>query len=265
MRCATFIGMIGRKKRKADPAQEPGENEFLQMSLIDHLDELRNRLIYSLVFVLIGSCAGWFIAPKALKLLSFGQNLQALAPLDPFMWQLKMSFIIGVVIGSPMIILQVWLFISPALKDNERRFAFPTIASAIVLFFLGGAIGAATVPLTLKVLSKFMGGYVHSDYSLDRFISFVSSYVLGLGVVFEMPVVLVLLAKIGIISYKQLSAGRKYAFLIIVVIAAIVTPTGDPITLSIFTVPLYMLFEITLLVIRFMKPKSKEEEPPAAE
>jgi len=255
--------MMGGKNRKATPEQQPHDGDNVQMSLIDHLDELRNRIIYSLVFVLIGSCAGWFLAPAALKLLSYGQKLQALAPLDPFMWQLRMSMIIGVVIAAPMIILQVWLFIRPALKKNERRFAFPTIFSAIILFFLGGALGAATVPLTLKVLSKFMAGYVHSDYSLDRFISFVSSYVLGLGIVFEMPVVLVLLAKIGVISYKQLAAGRKFAFIAIVAVAAIITPTGDPITLAAFSLPLYLLFEITLLVIRFMKTKPRDEEPAA--
>jgi sec-independent protein translocase protein TatC len=253
--------MIWKKGGKKTPSQETDEDALSQMGLIDHLDELRKRIIYSLVFFVVGTCGGWYMAPEALKLLSYGQNLQALGPLDPFMMQLKMAMIIGVIVASPMLIMQIWLFISPGLKPSERRFAFPTIFSAIILFFLGGGLGAATVPLTLRVLSQFMKGYVHSDYSLDRFITFVGSYVLGLGIVFEMPVVLVLLAKIGIISYKQLVAGRKYAFVLIVFIAAVITPTGDPITLTVFTVPLYLLFEATLLVIRFIKPTPKEEEP----
>jgi sec-independent protein translocase protein TatC len=252
--------MAPEKNPEQESGEAPygGENES-RMGFVDHLDELRRRIIYCLLAVAAGSVAGWFLAPPTLKFLSFGQKLQALGPIDPFMWQLKLSLILGVFLASPIIIIQVWLFVSPGLKPDERRFAFPTIFSAILLFFMGGALGAYMVPLTLKVLSKFLRGTVHPDYAIDRFVSFVGSFVIGLGLTFEAPVVLVLLAKLGIVSYKQLAKGRGYAAVISAIVAAVITPTGDPFTMAAFAVPLYLLYEITLIAIRFMKPSRRPE------
>lgn len=241
-----------------DASVSPKSGEFGEkLGLVDHLDELRRRLIYCLLAIGAASTGGWYLAPPVLKFLAFGQKLQALGPVDPFMWQLKLAVIIGVVIASPIVILQIWLFVSPGLKPEERRFAFPTIFSAILLFFLGGGMGAYMVPLTLKILSKFLGGAVHADYALDRFISFVGSFVIGLGLMFETPVVLILLAKIGIVNYKQLAKGRGFALVIAVIASAVITPTGDPFTMTAFAVPLYLLYEITLIAVRFIKPPKK--------
>jgi sec-independent protein translocase protein TatC len=179
--------------------------------------------------------------------------------MDAFTWRLRLAGIIGLAFTSPVVITEIWLFIAPGLKKHERRFALPAILSASILFYIGGAVGVLTLPFTLKILQKFGGEYMRANYTIDRFISFFGSFILGLGIVFESPVVLILLAKLGIVSYKRLAGGRKYAIVITALAAAVITPTGDPITMMAFAIPMYMLFEITLLIIRFMKPPVKPE------
>jgi len=242
-------------------AQEiSGHTEDGRMGLVDHLDELRRRLIYCIVFVMLGSIAGWFIVPGALDLLTSETGpLQYLGPIDAFAWRMRLALIFGFVIVSPLTIVQIWLFIRPGLHPHERRFAFPTVMSAIILFFLGSGLGVYTIPLTLRILEKFGGPAMRANYTIDRFIGFVGMLIIGLGLVFEMPVVLVLLAKLGIVSYERLVSARKFAIVTTVVVAAIITPTSDPVTLMVFAVPLYMLYEITLLIVRFMKKKPNAE------
>jgi sec-independent protein translocase protein TatC len=243
-------------KRENSPAAS--EIEEKRMSLIDHLDEFRTRLIYCIVAVCVTSAAGWWLAPVALKLMiSQTGSVKYLGPTDAFMWRLRLAVILGVLIAAPAIILEIWLFIRPGLKPSERRFAFPTIFSAVTLFFAGTAAGAWSVPLTLKILEKFADGAIRPDYTIDRYVTFVGSIVISFGIVFEIPVVLVLLAKLGIVSYKMLAAGRKWAVILILIISAVITPTGDPFTLMIVSVPIYLLFEVTLIIIRFMKPPQK--------
>ncbi len=246
------------ENRETSAEAAAGRPEEGRMGLIDHLDELRKRIIYSLVFIISGACASWFIVPGALDLLTSETGpLQYLGPIDAFAWRMRLALVFGVVIASPMIIIQVWLFIRPGLLPHERKFAFPTVMSAIILFFMGSGLGVYTIPLTLKILEKFGGESMQANYTIDRFIGFVGALVIGLGVIFEMPVVLVLLAKLGIVSYERLVSARKFAIVTTVAVSAIITPTSDPVTLMVFAVPLYLLFEITLLIVRFMNKKPK--------
>ncbi len=230
------------------------KNEFEKMDLVDHLDELRRRLIWSLAFIAAGSLAGWWIAPFLLDAITSGieGSLQYFRPQDGFIWRLKLAMIVGVIIASPLIIVQIWLFIKPALTKSERRFAFPTIFSAIILFFGGCAFATLVVPYTLSFLEKFAGEAAKPHYSLDGYIGFVGMFILAFGIVFEVPVVLVLLAKLGIVSYEKLVQSRKYAILISMIIGSLLTP-ADPTSMFFLAVPLYTLFEASLVIIRFMK------------
>ncbi|HOX27706.1 MAG TPA: twin-arginine translocase subunit TatC [bacterium] len=239
---------------------ESAKEKSAQMGLIEHLDELRRRLIYALIAVGIGCIGGWFFSPTALNLIIPPTvKVQYLGPADAFMWRLRVAGVLGILIAAPILIIQIWLFIAPALKPTEKKMALPTIFSAIILFFVGGGFGISTVKYTLKVLEQFSWGSVQPNYSLDRYISFVTAFLFSFAVVFEIPVVLVMLAKIGIVSYKRLAASRRYALLIAVIAAAILTPTGDLPTLSFVAIPIYILYEISLLIIRFTTPKKAPE------
>jgi sec-independent protein translocase protein TatC len=248
----------------AEDEKETGENEKVdpvekRMDLIDHLDELRTRLIYCIVALVVVSVGSWWLVPTALKyLIASTGHVKYLGPADAFMWRIRLAGVLGAIVSGPFIIVQIWLFVRPGLKPNERRFAFPTISLAIILFYIGVIFGLNTVQITLRVLEKFGGDMLRPDYTVDRYLSFVGSFVLAFGVVFEVPVVLVLLAKLGIVSYQKLASSRRWAVLIAVVLGAIMTPT-DGVTMFFVAVPLYVLFELSLLFIRFTTPRKKEE------
>jgi len=235
--------------------EEPEESAFKQMSLIDHLEELRTRLIICIITACVGTVGGWFVVPRALKiLLRTTGSLHYMHPMDAFTWKIKLAFYIGLAITSPVLITEIWLFIAPALKKNERRFAFPTILSATLLFYTGVSAGVLMLPLTLKYLQSLGGKEMLPFYMIDKYLGFFCALAIGLGIAFETPVVLVLLAKLGVVSYKRLASGRKYAILISAVGAAVVNPSNDPVTTIGFFVTMYLFFEISLLIIRFIKP-----------
>lgn len=249
--------MADEEKETAE--KKPEDTHEKRMDLVNHLDELRTRIIYCLVAVVVAGVGSWWLVPTVLKyLIASTGHVKYLGPADAFMWRLRLAAILGAIVAGPFVIVQVWLFVRPGLKPSERRFAFPAIFSAIILFFVGVVFGVSTVQVTLRILEKFGGEMVRPDYTIDRYLSFVGSFVLAFGVVFEVPVVLVLLAKLGIVSYKRLAASRKFAFLISAILGAIITPT-DGVTMFFVAVPLYLLFEISLLIIRFTSAPKKEE------
>ncbi len=228
--------------------------ERKEMTLFEHLDELRTRIIIVIVSIAVCSGAGWFIGPFVLDfLIQHAGVVQALSPVDPFMIRLKMSLMVGVMLASPMIILQIWLFVAPGLYANEKRFTLPAVIFGTILFFVGGTFGAFILPFTLKFLGKFATEYMKIEYSLTIFVSFCTTFILAFAIVFELPIVLIILAKIGIVNYRMLAANRKYAIMIGLIVGAILTP-ADVASMLFLAGPLYCLFEISLLIIRFMKP-----------
>ncbi|MEW5945141.1 MAG: twin-arginine translocase subunit TatC [bacterium] len=226
-----------------------------EMTFVEHLDELRTRLIISLAAVFVCSVGCYFLSLDALQLLMNRLDtgkLQYLGPADAFMVRLKISVALGLAAASPVVFWQVWLFVAPGLYRHERRYAGPAVAAAVALFFTGAAFGVYTVPVTLNFLQKFGGGVLEANYTVDRFVSFAMSLIIAFAAVFELPLVLVLLVKIGVVSHARLAASRKYAFLLILIVSAVLTP-ADIVSMLIMAGPLYALFEISLLVTRFVK------------
>jgi sec-independent protein translocase protein TatC len=228
------------------------------MSLIEHLEELRRRLIVVVVTVLGGAVVGFFLSRPVLILLRDrlpeGQRqLIFLGPADAFGAQLKIAGFLGIAIAMPVILFHVWRFVTPGLTKRERRFIWPVMLAALLLFALGVGIGFIIIPYALNFLLSFAEGLADPNLTIDGYIGFVTTMLLAFGIVLEFPIVLIGLARVGILSYKRLAAQRRLAVVAITVFAIVITPGGDPISPIILGSVMYLLFEGSLLVIRLMR------------
>lgn len=266
------------------------------MSFWDHLSELRSRLIRMILAWLVMSVAafmereiifdkiilapkdttfatyrwlcqlGDFLHLKGLCLPPMSINIVNLNLSGQFMTHMTISMFAGIILASPYIIFQLWQFIMPALYENERRYARWAVFIMSFLFMIGVLFSYYfMVPWTLNFLGTYqVSALVSNQISLSSYISTVTTTILSVGLVFELPVLVYVLAKLGILTPKFLKVNRKYAFVIILIIAAIITPP-DVFSQVIVTVPLYSLYEISILVAKRVAPKEKpgEEEEPA--
>ena len=228
------------------------------MTLIEHLEELRRRLIIIVVAVLAAAVAGFFLSRAVLEVLrarlpdQYAQ-LYILGPADAFSAQLKIAGFLGVAFAMPIIVFEVWRFVTPGLTPRERRFVWPVIIAALLLFVLGVAIGYVIIPYALTFLLGFAEGIADPNLTIDNYIGFVTTMLLAFGVVLEFPIVLIGLSWVGILNHRRLAAQRRWAILGIVIFAIVLTPGGDPISPLILSSVMYALFEISLLVIRMIK------------
>ena len=231
-----------------------------EMTLVEHLEELRTRLIIIIIGAGIASIAGWFLGPVVLELLinDIG-NVQVLKVTDAFGIRIKLAFWVGLIISSPLTLAQIWLFVAPGLYSKEKKFVVPAVFSSYILFITGSYFGLKIIPYSVKFLESFLSENMRPGYSIDFFINFAGTMIVAFAVLFQMPVVMVLLAKLGIVSYATISKNRKYIFLVLLIVSAVLTP-ADPISMIILAIPLYALFEISLLIIRFMKIDSTVDE-----
>ena len=228
------------------------------MTLIEHLEELRRRLIIIVIAVLAAAVAGFILSRGVLDVLrarlpdQYAQ-LYILGPADAFSAQLKIAGFLGVAFAMPIIVFQVWRFVTPGLTPRERRFVWPVIIAALLLFVLGVAIGYVIIPYALTFLLGFAEGIADPNLTIDNYIGFVTTMLLAFGVVLEFPIVLIGLSWVGILNHRRLAAQRRWAILGIVIFAIVLTPGGDPISPLILSSVMYALFEISLLVIRMIK------------
>jgi sec-independent protein translocase protein TatC len=223
------------------------------MEILDHLDELRKRLIICVLFILVFSIISYIKSDEIIDFLRdpLGNiELVFITPTEGFMTKLKVAFFGGVVLSSPIIFTQTVLFVSPGLYKKEKILLFSCLPFIIGLF-LGGIYFCFRfiLPTTLNYLMSFGGEFMSPMISVNKYFSFVIVITLGLGLLFELPMVMLLLSRIGIINHEMLSKKRKYAMFIIVVIAAIITPTPDMVTLLAVSVPLIVLYELSLWLI----------------
>lgn len=223
------------------------------MEILDHLEELRKRLIISVVFVLIFSILSYTRSDEIIDFLRepLGNiELVFITPTEGFMTKLKVAFFGGVVFSSPVIFTQTILFVSPGLYKKEKILLFSCLPFIIGLF-LGGIYFCFRfiLPTTLNYLMSFGTDSMSPMISVNKYFSFVIMITLGLGALFELPMIMLLLSRIGIISYEVLSKKRKYAIFFIVVITAMITPTPDMVTLLAVSVPLIVLYELSLWLI----------------
>lgn len=226
------------------------------MSVIEHLEALRRVLIISMISWAVATIAAAFIAGHVITLLvqqaGIGQAIY-LQPAGGVLLQLKVALYIGVVLASPIVIQQLWWFVSPGLHPHERRFIVPLIVATIVFFFIGVGVAIFALPLYLKVLNSLSPQHVVYLPDVSALISFVLLMVIGFGLVFELPVVLFVLGMMRIISSSWLHKNRPFWFLGLALLANFLTPGVDPITPMIMFIPLYLFYEGSALLLKLLR------------
>ncbi len=232
------------------------------MGFWDHVAELRTRLIWSLVAVGLGMIVGLiaydrllsevFLPPYCNVLVSQEIDrpcsLVITSPLEGFRTRIQVSAYLGVVLAMPVLLWQLWRFITPALDRREKRWAVPFILAGSVLFVAGAALAYFTFERALDFLIAVSGDAVDPLLGPGSYLGLVTFMMLVFGIGFEFPIVLIFAQLVGIVSSRQLSRARRYAIVGIVAGAAIITPSGDPITLAALSVPLYVFYELSILV-----------------
>ena len=226
------------------------------MSLIEHLEALRRALIISLIAWAVTTIAAVFIAHYVITFLVERAGIGHAIYLQPgggVLLQLKVAMYIGVVLAAPVIIQQIWWFVSPGLHPKERRFVLPLVVATIVFFALGVGVAMFALPLYIHVLNSLTPADVTYLPDISELVSFVLIMVLGFGLVFELPVVLFVLGMLGIVNSRWLYKRRPYWFLALAVAANFLTPGVDPFTPMIVFIPLYFFFEATALLLKLLK------------
>ncbi len=228
-----------------------------QMSLMEHLAELRKRLIISFASIAVGAVICWIAYPEIIDFLLkpycgtkaadescrlFVQN-----PLEPLNVRFSVASYGGIVLAMPVILWQVWRFIAPGLKSNEKRYAIPFMAVSIFLFALGGSLAYWSLPRALEFLQSLGGENFEEIFSPIEYVGFVIKMIVAFGIGFEFPVLLVFLQIMGIVHNRTLRSIRQYAIIGIVVAVALITPSGDPYTLLAMSIPMYLFYEMAII------------------
>lgn len=176
-----------------------------------------------------------------------------LRPADPFLLTIKIAFLIGIALSLPVILRQVWLFVAPGLTGRERRWAGPVILTATALFPLGAAFAYFLLAYAIRFFARFAVAGLEQQLDVMAYLGFALTMMLSFGVVFELPIVVLLATRVGLISVATLQRRRREIFVVLLIACAILTPTGDPITLAAMTLPLYGLFEASILVAKLIE------------
>ena len=246
------MALLGRVLQRRRPSAPPVEE---RMSVIEHLEALRRALIISLIAWGAMTIAAIFIAGRVITFLITRAGIGHAIYLQPgggVILQLKVAIYIGLVLAAPVVIQQVWWFVSPGLHPQERRFVLPLVLATIVFFALGVAVAMYALPLYIKVLGSLAPADVTYLPDIGELVSFVLIMVIGFGLVFELPVVLFVLGMLRIVTSRWLYKRRPYWFLALGILANFLTPGVDPLTPMIMFVPLYFFFEATALLLKLL-------------
>ena len=234
-----------------DSSSDPDGGDGGKMSFLEHLDELRKRIIYALIGVGVGFVISCFFVQKMFDfifkpmqaLLPAGQTLVYTEPSEAFTLYIKIAVIAGIFIASPIVMSQVWLFIAPGLYSHEKKFAVPFVLMSSI-FFIGGAAFSHYVvfPMTWKFFASFGSDYLTYMPRVEPAFSTYFKMLLAFGLVFQMPTVVLFLARMGVVTGRFLMKNFKYAVLIIFIVAAVLTPDGSPITQTAMAAPMLLLY-----------------------
>lgn len=254
--------LIRRTRRRRDSTRA--------MSVVEHLEELRTRLLVSLLALAVGAVAGWLLYEPVFRLLTNGYEdacraldprirpptgckLIATAVAEPFLVRFKVSVFTGLVIALPVILFELWRFITPGLTRRERRLALPFVLSSLALFSLGAWFAFLTLPRGLRFLLSFAGTQVVPILTVGSYVGFIIFLILAFGLAFEFPLVLIFLSWVRVVSSQKLRRWRRYAYLSVTIAAAVITPSQDPYTLLAMAVPMALFYEAAILVARALK------------
>jgi sec-independent protein translocase protein TatC len=254
----------------AEPSTEVREPESLPaMGFLDHLEELRKRIVYSVIAVVAGAGACWGYRERiyaimqkpimdALRANGLSEKLVYLNPTEPFNLYLKIAALAGLFLTSPFVLYQVWMFISPGLYRREKRYVVPFMVSTITLFTLGGYFGyRVAYPRALNFLIEFSHQF-QPMITIGEYTQLFLSIVLGMGLIFELPVLVFFLSFMGIVSPGFMLRNFRYAILIIFIVAAIVTPTPDIVNMCVFAAPMVALYGLSVGVAWLVHPKQRQ-------
>ncbi len=227
------------------------------MSLVEHLEELRSRIIVIAVAILVAGVAGFFLADSIIVLLRAplpqgGAELIQTTVGEAFGVRIQLALMSGVALAMPVILFEIWAFVTPGLTRSERRLVWPLLIVAVVLFATGLLLGYILIPLAINFLLDFSLPGVEPLLGLADYVSFVTTFLLAFGLALEFPVVMYLLARIGILSYAFLSRRRRSAIILIALFAIVITPGDIVIGSATLAIVMYGLFEVTLQLIRML-------------
>jgi sec-independent protein translocase protein TatC len=241
-----------------------------RMPLMEHLTELRDRLIKSVIAVGVGMVIGFvaydwifdFLLDPYLDVARGDEDgfpgLIQTDPLEGFSVRLKISAYSGIALAMPVLLWQLWRFVSPGLYAKEKRYAIPFVASALVLFFLGAGLAYFTLPKALEFLGDIGGENLVQFYSPNKYFQLITYMMLAFGIGFEFPILLVFLQLAGILQADTLAKGRRYAFVGIFVLVAVITPSGDPFSLFMLAIPMYLFYEASILIGRLITRRREQ-------
>ncbi len=228
--------------------------EERQASIIEHLEELRDRLIKSVIALTVTTMLSFVFAKQFLQLLVApmgGTPPVSSSPTTNIVVFTKVSLISGVALAMPVLVYQLISFIAPGLTRQEKKYLYFVVPGATLSFVIGVVFAYfVTLPTAIPFLKGFLGDIIQPNWFVDKYISFVTSLLLWIGLSFETPLLIFFLAKLGIVTPATLSRNRKYAVLVISVLAAVITPTPDPFNMILVMVPLIGLYEIGILLAR---------------
>jgi sec-independent protein translocase protein TatC len=243
-------GDVDARLGPSNPPAVPAEGE---MTLVDHLAELRNRLVKVVIAVALGTAVGfWFwsdIRDILIAPIPTG-TVQVLGPGDAFVIALRISLVTGIILAMPVILWQVWSFVAPGLTAAERRMVRPWIPMALVFFVIGVAIAYFILPFAMGFLLGFTDDVMVANLAAGPYFDFVTTMFLVFGLIMEFPILLFGLSRVGIVTSARLSAGRRTIVLGIAIFAAAITPGGDLVSPIVLGLTMYLLFEGTVFFIR---------------
>jgi sec-independent protein translocase protein TatC len=235
---------------------DPDEPDvFEEMTLLEHMEELRDRLVKAAIAIGVAFIGGLLLARPLLALIveHAKTRVDIIDPTDPLTIFFKIALYIAIGIAMPVIIWQMVGFLAPGMTNKEKRILFTSLPFVSLLFVAGAAYAFfVAIPRAFDFLSSFLPDLIHWDPDGSRVISFYLTLMIGLGLAFQLPVVMFLLSKLNIVSVRQLQENRRYAVLAIMALSAIITPTTDPFSLALVALPLYLLFELGVLLGRVL-------------
>jgi sec-independent protein translocase protein TatC len=250
------------------PSQDNEKDRMPAMGFLEHLEELRRRIIYSLIAVGVGFFACWGYAENiyaimqrpimdALHRNGLSEKLVYLNPTEPFNLYLKVGAMAGLFVASPFVLYQVWLFISPGLYRNEKRYVLPFMFSTVGLFMAGGYFGYKLVyPQALEFLIGY-GKQFQPMITIGEYTDLFLTIIVGMGAIFELPILVFFLSLMGIVTAGWMWRNLRYSILVIFIIAAILTPTTDILNMCIFAAPMIALYILSIAIAWLVHPKQR--------
>lgn len=234
-----------------------------EMTFLEHLEELRWRIIYSIIGIVVGTIIAWIFIDFLVDVVLLkpakdsGAILQNLRPFGQLFLYMQIAIMVGMIISIPNIFYQFWQFISPALRKKEKKYIFWIVVFSSICFLSGIAFAYfAMLPLTLKFAAEFGSESIKNEFSIDEYMSIIISVMLAAGFVFELPMISFFLSKLGILKPAIMRKFRRHSIVVIMILAAFLTPGADPVSQLVLAVPLVVLYEISIFISKISQKKS---------